>query len=251
MELKLGSLSSPKLNQRRVMASSLRSSLSYFSLSHSSPGTRTHRNYVAIRCGPRDNRGKLQRGRVLSTEAIQAVQALKRAERVNQTQIDEFVSKTISRLIKQDLLASLKELLRQERCYLALKVFEVVRSEPWYKTDCSLYADMVTALARTGMAEEIDRLISVDLEIDGLKQGGDEPGLSRLVKALIAAERTDSVARVYGLMKGGGRGTSAADDYVVKVLSRGLRRLGKRRVADEVEMEFGNSSQGKFDKSRA
>ncbi|XP_043723426.1 protein THYLAKOID ASSEMBLY 8, chloroplastic [Telopea speciosissima] len=243
----------------RVMASSLRLNHSCFSPSYSSPTPKPHRNCVAIiRCGPRDNRGPLHRGRILSIEAIQAVQALKRAERVNETQIDEFVSKTLSRLIKQDLLASLKELLRQDRCHLALKVFEAARSELWYKTDCSLYADMVTALARTGMIEEIDRLISVDLERDGLG-ASEERGLSRLVKALIAAERTESVVRVYGLMKRCGwvsasasASASATDEYVVKILSRGLRRLGEERVADEVEMELMSSvPKGKLDELRA
>ncbi|KAJ4951236.1 hypothetical protein NE237_028068 [Protea cynaroides] len=224
------------------MASSLRSNHSCFSLSYSFPTTKSHRSCVAIiRCGPRDNRGPLHRGRVLSIEAIQAVQALKRAERMDQTQIDEQVSKTLSRLIKQDLVASLKELIRQDRCHLALKVYEIMRSEHWYKTDCSLYADLVSTLARKGMTEEIDRLISVDLERDGLGVS-EERGLSRLVKALIAAERTESLMTVYGLMKRGGWGSaSAADECVVKVLSRGLRRLGEQRVAEEVEMEFGSS----------
>ncbi|XP_042475321.1 protein THYLAKOID ASSEMBLY 8, chloroplastic [Macadamia integrifolia] len=239
------------------MASSLRLNQSYFSLSYSSSTPKPQRNSFAIvRCGPRDNRGPLHRGRILSIEAIQAVQALKRAERVNETQIDEFVSKTLSRLIKQDLLASLKELLRQDRCHLALKVFEVARSEPWYKTDCSLYADIVAALARKGMTEEIDNLIDVDLERDGLG-AGEERGLSRLVKALTAAERTESVVRVYGLMKRcGWRSASAAasstDEYVIKVLTRGLRRLGEQRVADEVEMELmGSVTGGKLDELSA
>lgn len=73
------------------------------------------------------NRRPLQKGRNLSIEAIQTIQALKRA---NKTKTEEepsslleqvFVSK-FKRLLKLDMMAVLKELLRQNECFLALKV---------------------------------------------------------------------------------------------------------------------------------
>ncbi|KAF8388953.1 hypothetical protein HHK36_025636 [Tetracentron sinense] len=228
------------------MASFSRLNLSFVSSPYSAR-TKSNNNYVTIRCGPRDNRGPIVRGRILSTEAIQAVQALKRAQRGDETKIDELVSKTLARLIKNDLIASLNELLRQDQSQLALKVFSAVRSEIWYKTDCSLYAEMVMMLARNGMLEEIDRLIS-EMDGDGF-DSGDDRGLARLIKALIAAKRTESTIRVYGLMKKCGWGSKIkADEYVVQVLSRGLRRLGEKSVSDEVDTEFVKFCGGNFEK---
>ncbi|XP_021732072.1 uncharacterized protein LOC110698864 [Chenopodium quinoa] len=199
-----------------------------------------------IYCGPRDNRGPLVKGRVLSTEAIQAVQALKRAQRSTGT-VQETLNKTLIRLIKADLIATLRELLRQGHCDLALTVFSTVRSEPWYKTDLSLYADLVLALDKMGgMEEDIDRLIEgLEMEIDGGKGGinwEDKKGLSRLVKALIGAKRRESMVRIYGVMKKCGWGCSGSgvevDEYLAKVLSKGLKRFGEESLGREVEVDL-------------
>lgn len=231
------------------MASALHSQLTPFMtrLCLSSPSLKSPSfPTTTIYCGPRGNRGPLVKGRVLSTEAIQAVQALKRAQRSTTTNIiDETVSKkTLSRLIKSDLVATLRELLRQGHCDLALVVFSTVRSEPWYKTDLSIYADLVLALDKKGEMEDgIDHLIEqLEMEIDG---GGvidwdDKKGLSRLVKALIGAERRESTVRIYKVMKKGGWGCRGSgvevDEYVAKVLSKGLRRFGESVWAEEVEL---------------
>ncbi|KAL6334917.1 hypothetical protein AAG906_023722 [Vitis piasezkii] len=218
-----------------MASSALHSNFALFSPIKKPVQTITTTSYTPIRCGPRDNRGPLMKGRVLSIEAIQAIQSLKRANRGDPTKIDDLLSKTLSRLVKADLLATLNELLRQDQCDLALRVFSAVRSELWYKTELSLYADLVSALARKGMKEEIDRLIC-DLE-------------GRLVKAVIAAERRESTVRIYGLMKRSGCG--GGDEYVGRVLSRGLRRLGELGVADEVDLEFGRLSKGNLEKVEA
>ena len=67
------------------------------------------------------NRKPLQRGRNLSIEAIQAVQALKRAKRDDSSLERVFESK-VRRLLKLDMIAVLKQLLNQNECLLALKV---------------------------------------------------------------------------------------------------------------------------------
>ena len=94
-----------------------------------SAGTRKNRQGTC-RITMRDrssNRRPLQKGRNLSIEAIQTIQALKRA---NKTKTEEepsslleqvFVSK-FKRLLKLDMMAVLKELIRQNECFLALKV---------------------------------------------------------------------------------------------------------------------------------
>ncbi|PIA64861.1 hypothetical protein AQUCO_00100375v1 [Aquilegia coerulea] len=226
------------------MASSLGSNLSFFTSSSSTTKLQKTRRNVTIRCGPRDNRGPIQKGRILSIEAIQAIQALKRAKS-DETKLATLISKTLTRLVKNDLIASLNELLRQNQCDLALKVFSTVRSELWYKTDWSLYANMVSGLARNGMSEDINRLM-LDLEEEGLVKN-DSNGISRLLKALIAAEMNECVVRIYGIMKKGGwECKDEKDEYVVKVLNRGLRRLGEEEVADEVQKEYGSLCEGKL-----
>ncbi|KAG5523450.1 hypothetical protein RHGRI_035310 [Rhododendron griersonianum] len=200
--------------------------------------TRKTRTSLIIRCGPRNNRGPLVKGRVLSTEAIQAVQSLKRAHRGDQSKLNDVLSETLTRLIKADLIAAFNELRRQDHADLALKVFSVVRTENWYQTNLGIYADLVLALGKKGMMEDIDRLI-LDLEREGTIPC-DDKGLGRLVKALITTERRESTVRIYNLMKRSGWGsTFPSYNYVANVLSKGLRRLGEETIAEEIDAEFG------------
>ncbi|KAL6140864.1 hypothetical protein ACLB2K_059157 [Fragaria x ananassa] len=194
---------------------------------------------VPIRCGPRDKRGPLVKGRVLSIEAIQAVQALKRAQRSDPGDPSP-ISKTLSRLIKSDLIAALKELLRQDQCHLALQALAAFRSE--YQPDVTIYAEVALALARNGMVEEIDALVcELEKESGGVQLGGDDKGLIRLIRAVVGADRRESTVRIYEMLKRNGWGTSSfkADEYMVKVLSKGLRRLGEAELSDEVDAKFG------------
>lgn len=91
-----------------------------------------------------------------------------------------------------------------------------------------------------GMGEDIDRLIEEMDGGDGVINWEDKKGLSRLVKALINAERRESTVRIYGVMKKCGWGCSGSgvevDEYVAKVLSKGLRRFGEESLANEVDL---------------
>ncbi|KAK9069748.1 hypothetical protein SSX86_010142 [Deinandra increscens subsp. villosa] len=229
------------------MASSLRLHLPFpLPHHHQTPAGKPHRR-PTLRCGPRDNRGPLHKGRTLSIEAIQAVQSLKRSLRSDPATTAAAVSKTLSRLVKSDLIAAFNELIRQDQFDLALKVFSAIRSETWYKTDLNLYAKLVTAMASRGMAEEIDGLMSDVDASDVISAEG--KGLVTLIKALLAADRAEATVRVYEMMKSGEwKFDSPADDYVGRVLSRGLRRLGKKEVADEIDVEIGRVSGGVLEK---
>ncbi|KAI3898944.1 hypothetical protein MKW92_040318 [Papaver armeniacum] len=194
-----------------MFSSSMQSNLSILSLKSKSKTTTIRRNSapLTVRCGPRNNRGPLVKGRSLSTEAMQA-------------------------------------LLRQGHCELAMKVFVEMKSDLYVKTNVSLYADIVSALSKYGMMQEIDNVIS-ELEFEVLM--GDDRGLSRLIKGLISAGRKESVVRVYRLMKEGKWGSGASvDEYVVRILSKGLRRMGENDVADEVDAQFGVSIDGVLEK---
>lgn len=69
------------------------------------------------------NRKPLQKGRSLSIEAIQTVQALKRASKSADVSLEQVYNSKFRRLLKFDMIAVLRELIRQNQCLLALKVF--------------------------------------------------------------------------------------------------------------------------------
>ncbi|CAE6070336.1 unnamed protein product [Arabidopsis arenosa] len=188
---------------------------------------------VSIRCGPRDNRGPLLKGRILSTEAIQSIQSLKRAHRTGSS--ISLTLRPLRRLIKSDLVSVLRELLRQDYCTLAVHVLSTLRSE-YPPLDLVLYADIVNALSRNKEFDEIDRLIG---EIEEIDQRSDDKALAKLIRAVVGAERRESVVRVYTLMRESGWGSESweADEYVAEVLSKGLLRLGEQDLAAQVSLK--------------
>ncbi|KAL5160383.1 Protein THYLAKOID ASSEMBLY 8, chloroplastic [Glycine soja] len=197
--------------------------------------------YVRVRCGgPRSQRSPLMKGRILSIEAIQAIQTLKRLHRTNPPNLSSLVSNTLTRLIKSDLLATLRELLRQQHCTIALRAFSTLRSE--YGADLSLYAEIISALAAAAAAEmtdHVDRLI-LDLEAENEEiKCDDHKGLASLIKAVVAARSRESTVRIYGLMKKSGYGSvTEPDEYVVKVLVNGLKSFGEEALARELQDEY-------------
>ncbi|KAK3410923.1 hypothetical protein EUGRSUZ_J02952 [Eucalyptus grandis] len=201
----------------------------------------------------RGNRGPLVKGRTLSTEAIQAVQSLKRAHQTDAAAppaLPSHLRRSLTRLLKSDLLAALRELLRQDRCALALQVLAVARSEHG-PVALSLYADVASALARQGMGEEIDALVEELEREEGPVDWGDK-AVPRLLKAVIGAGRRGAAVRIYGMMRRSGWGPGAkSEDHAVKVLSRGLRRMGEVGLADEIDEEFGLGGGGSHSGDRA
>ncbi|XP_010922535.1 protein THYLAKOID ASSEMBLY 8, chloroplastic [Elaeis guineensis] len=191
----------------------------------------------SISCGPRDHRWPLLRGRTLSTEAILAVQALKRALD-DDSKVEQVVSTAFVRLLKPDLVAALAELRRQGQWRLAGKVFVAARKEFSSNPDYSLYAAMVAAMARNGMREEIGLLVS-DLLAEREKGDGfsadDIRGLARVVQALIGVGSGKAVKYMYREMK---RRNCVPNEFLFKDLMRGLRGLGEGEAADDVERDF-------------
>ncbi|XP_045789836.1 protein THYLAKOID ASSEMBLY 8, chloroplastic-like [Trifolium pratense] len=241
------------------MASSLHQNSTFLKPHHCSQSpkpstsTTTRRSYIPVRCGgPRSQRGPLVRGRFLSIEAIQAIQTLKRIHRTKPQDQTKLLTKTLTRLIKSDLVATLKELLRQQQCTLALDVFSAVRSE--YGADLSLYAEMVQALGICGMVEDVDRLIEEIVGEGGIGIGcGDDQGkgLLNLIKAVIGAKRRESTVRIYEMMKENGWGESVEpDEYVVKVLSNGFKGFGDEELAQQILNDYDRFCKTKFDTFR-
>ncbi|XP_076922876.1 protein THYLAKOID ASSEMBLY 8, chloroplastic-like isoform X2 [Bidens hawaiensis] len=96
---------------------------------------------VKMRVTMRDrskNRKPLQKGRNLSIEAIQTIQYLKRTYKSfgdKQLHQQQVIDSKFSRLLKFDMMAILRELLRQDHCQLALMVFAEIQKEHWYKPE--------------------------------------------------------------------------------------------------------------------
>eukprot|EP00257_Ricinus_communis_P025146 XP_025012560.1 protein THYLAKOID ASSEMBLY 8, chloroplastic [Ricinus communis] len=198
---------------------------------------------TTVRCGagPRSNRGPLVKGRILSKEAILAVQSLKRSS-------TKSPPPNLSRLIKSDLLSIVRELLRQDLCPLALHVLSTLRSEYPNQIDLNIYGDVILSLSRNKLEEDIDRLID-DLEKDEkmIKWESDR-GLLRVIRGVVDAERKESTVKIVEMLRRSGCGdTWPGDVYVISVLSKALRRMGEGKLADDIDKEFGGVFRGKME----
>ncbi|GAB4852996.1 hypothetical protein Ancab_017185 [Ancistrocladus abbreviatus] len=144
------------------------------------------------------NRKPLQRGRNLSIEAIHTVQALKRAKK-DEILLEQVFNLKLKRLLKFDMVAVLRELIRQNECSLALKVFEGVRKEYWYRPQVLLYTDMITVLAGNEMYEEIEQLFATLKNESDLQP--DAEGFNALLRTLADFKITDLAMDCFQLMK--------------------------------------------------
>ncbi|XP_043708946.1 protein THYLAKOID ASSEMBLY 8-like, chloroplastic [Telopea speciosissima] len=185
------------------------------------------------------NRKPLQRGRNLSIEAIQTVQALKRAKK-DINSLEREMEYKVRRLLKFDLMAVLRELLRQNEPLLALKVFQEVQKEYWYKPQVLLYADMINVLASNGMLEMVERLflyLKMESSLDA-----DTEGFTALLKTLIEFGTTRLVMDCFHLMKAVG---CEPDKSTFRILIDELELKGETTlsaiVRKEAEKHFGGS----------
>ncbi|XP_021646739.2 protein THYLAKOID ASSEMBLY 8, chloroplastic [Hevea brasiliensis] len=232
------------------MASALHSNLTFSTFLYPKPNLKTLTKppnttiATTIRCGgPRSNRGPLVRGRILSTEAILAVQSLKRAYKKSSSNLTDLPD--LSRLIKSDLLSILRELLRQDLCPLAIHVLSTLRSEYSGQIDLGLYADVISGLSRNKLCEHIDKLIEYLEKDEGGIQWETDKGLLRVIRGVVDAGRRESAVKICEILRRSGCGeTWPADEYVVGVLSKGLRRMGETELASEVDEKFGGIFRG-------
>ncbi|KAG2586873.1 protein THYLAKOID ASSEMBLY 8, chloroplastic-like [Panicum virgatum] len=206
------------------------------------PTARPRRGASTITCGPRDNRGPLQRGRSLSTEAILAIQSLKRLTAADRSPAaaSAAAASALGRLLKADLVAAMAELQRQGLWSLALAALHVARAEPWYRPDPALYATFVSS-APEDSGDAVDALVEAFLE-EKARGGGFVDGeedvykLTRLLRALVAKGRGRAAWGVYEAAVR--RGGLDVDEYVYRVMARGMRRLGLDEEAAEVEADL-------------
>uniref|UniRef100_J3KWL4 Pentacotripeptide-repeat region of PRORP domain-containing protein n=1 Tax=Oryza brachyantha TaxID=4533 RepID=J3KWL4_ORYBR len=136
------------------------------------------------------------------------------------------------------------ELQRQGHWSLALAALHVARDEPWYRPDPALYATFVSSSpASEDGAAAVDALVEAFLE-EKERGGGFVEGeedvykLTRLVRALVAKGRARAAWRVYEAA--GGMGGCEVDEYMYRVMARGMKRLGLGggEEAAEVKADF-------------
>ncbi|KAJ0987115.1 hypothetical protein J5N97_005471 [Dioscorea zingiberensis] len=186
------------------------------------------------------NRKPVQRGRYLSVEAIQAVQALKRGWRMGDREsLEMTMAARVRRLVKRDMMAVLGELQSQGEALLALQVFEEVRKEHWYKPRLSVYVNMIIVLASNGLYKEVDQICSY------LKKEhweADIEGFNSLLKTLLEFDFTQTAMDCFRLMK---LWESEPDDLTYRILIQGLESKGEMdlsvAVREEAEEHFGRS----------
>ncbi|XP_027185687.1 protein THYLAKOID ASSEMBLY 8-like, chloroplastic [Coffea eugenioides] len=163
--------------------------------------SRKNRNnaLVTIMRDRSNNRKPLQKGRNLSIEAIQTVQALKRARATSSCPLEPALETTFRRLLKLDMIAVLRELIRQNQCYLALKVFEEIQEEYWYRPQISLYAELVSLLGSNGLLEEVE-LLFIKLKKEPCLEP-DINGFNALLEILANFNLTGLAVECFYLMK--------------------------------------------------
>lgn len=177
------------------------------------------------------NRKQLQRGRNLSIEAIQTVQALKRAKKDDDSLEQVFDSK-FKRLLKFDMMAVLRDLLRQNECDLALKVFEDVRKECWYKPQVLLYSNMISVLASNGFYKQVE-LVYKALKMEcNLKP--DFEGFNALLRTFVSMNNTELVIDCFYLMKATG---CEPDRSTFRILINGLELEGETDFSASLRQE--------------
>eukprot|EP00249_Psilotum_nudum_P006162 c19501_g1_i1 orf=277-1125(+) len=175
-------------------------------------------------------RGPLWRGRSLSNESLRAVQDLKMAKG-DEERLGQIFRVKISRLLKADLLAVLGELQRQDECELAVRVFDLVRKEIWYKPDVILYADMIATLGRNHLIEEVETLFNASKE-EGLQSH------SRLYTEVVGAYFQSGMPlkamEVYENLKMSG---CSPIELTYTILIKGLERNGLFDLAAAIRKE--------------
>ncbi|RLM74982.1 hypothetical protein C2845_PM15G11680 [Panicum miliaceum] len=179
------------------------------------------------------NRKPTQRGRYLSTEAIQAVQSLKRTALRGDPAASSAaaVEPRLRRLLKADMVAVFRELAAQGEALLAL---QEIRKEHWYTPRLLWYVDLVTVLASKGLRSEVDKACSY-LKREQLEP--DTEGFNLLLKALLDAAFTQLTLDCFRLMK---LWDSDPHRITYTTLIKGLESLGKMELSDGIRLEAEN-----------
>ncbi|XP_021906694.1 pentatricopeptide repeat-containing protein At3g46870-like [Carica papaya] len=184
-----------------------------------------------ITCGLRREgpRKPLWRSRVISREAIQAVHALKLAK--SDSKLEQVFETRLSRLLKADLLDTLAELQRQNELELAIKVFEYLKNEVWYRPDPSLYSNMIQTLGKNKLIEFAEELFA-GLEKEGLKP--DTRTFTEMIGAYFQVGEIGKAIETYRKLK---ESSCVPDKLTFTILIRNLLKAGEEELAANLKKE--------------
>ncbi|KAI3499234.1 hypothetical protein L1887_35027 [Cichorium endivia] len=205
------------------------------SLKYGQTGSGRLCNRVPMRVTMRDrskNRKPLQKGRNLSIEAIQTIQALKRASKSAEKQ-QEVIDSKFSRLLKFDMMAILRELLRQENSLLALMVFAEIKKEHWYKPDVSLYAEIISVLAKNNLYDNVDTIF-LELKTEKDRLEAKTEGFNVLLETLMSYNITRLAMDCFDLMK---EVDCEPDRSTFKLLVGYLESKGEKSLSESIRQE--------------
>nr|XP_027119868.1 protein THYLAKOID ASSEMBLY 8-like, chloroplastic isoform X1 [Coffea arabica] len=169
------------------------------------------------------------RSRVLSPEAIQAVQSLKLAK--SPGKLAEVFANRISRLMKADLLDTLYELQRQNEVELALQVFNFARKEIWYEPGISIFSDMILMLGKSSNIEMAEQLFG-ELEKEGLRP--DTRTYTEMIGAYFRIKMIEKAMESNESMKGSG---CVPDKLTFRILIKNLEKTGKKELIATVKKD--------------
>ncbi|KAF6143131.1 hypothetical protein GIB67_011090, partial [Kingdonia uniflora] len=185
---------------------------------------------IRITCGLRKGaRKSLWRSRVLSTEAIQAVQSIKLAK--SASKLEEVFGSRLGRLLKGDLLDTLAELQRQNEWELAAMVFEFMHKKLLYKPDLSLYYDMIFLFGKNKMIEPAEQLF---LELRNVGLEPDSGTYTEMIGAYLQVGMVDKAMETYISMKKSG---CSPNKLTLTILIRNLEKAGEEELASIIKNE--------------
>ncbi|KAJ3672108.1 hypothetical protein LUZ60_006829 [Juncus effusus] len=211
------------------------SPLSLFSnISFTNPSLPQKRRITRVEMRDRSkNRRPTQRGRYLSSEAIQAVQSLKRSK---STVVSDgsvaAVGPKVQRLLKADMIAVMRELVTQQEPLLALLVFEELRKEPRYKPRLSMYTDLITVLARHNLQKELEQVCAY-LKTEYYLET-DIERFNLILGALLEFGFVHLTMDLYRLMK---LWECEPDKFTYRILINGLELRGETDILQSVRFE--------------
>ncbi|GLJ37268.1 hypothetical protein SUGI_0756030 [Cryptomeria japonica] len=167
--------------------------------------------------------------KIMSREGLLVVQELKRLKQDNE-RIQKFMKSHVSRLLKSDLLSVLAEFQRQDEIFLALKIYNVVRKESWYKPDKPFYRDMLFTLARNKKGEEAMQAWQ-DMKRENIDL--DQHTYGDIVRAFLDNELPSEAMKIYEEMR---QSLDPPLELPYRVILKGL--LPYPLLRDKVKQDF-------------
>ncbi|KAF5175491.1 Thylakoid assembly 8-like protein [Thalictrum thalictroides] len=179
-------------------------------------------------------RGPLWKGKkMIGKEALFVILGIKRFKD-DEAKLNKFIKTHVLRLLKMDLIAVLTELERQEQVYLALKIFNIIRKQDWYKPDVYLYKDLIISLSKSKMMEEAMKIWEA-MRNEGLYP--DCQTYSEVIRGFLRYGSPADAMNIYEDMK---KSPEPPEELPFRILLKGLlpHPLLRNKVKEDFEEIF-------------